>query len=57
MYSCPTGTSPTVQLFAESDGRPLGSLPATAPVFAQPVLASGKVFVAAEDGTLSAYGP
>ena len=57
MYSCPTGTSPSVRLFAESDGHPLGSLPASAPVFAQPVFASGKVFVAAEDGTLTAYGP
>ena len=57
MYACPTGVSPTVQLFDESDGHLVGSVPATAPVFAQPVFASGLLFVAAEDGTLTAFGP
>ncbi|HSS68927.1 MAG TPA: PQQ-binding-like beta-propeller repeat protein [Nocardioidaceae bacterium] len=57
MYSCPTGVTPTVQLFRESDGQPLGSVPATGKTFAQPVFASGALFVASEDGTLTAYRP
>jgi hypothetical protein len=57
MYSCPAGVAPSVQLFRESDGQPLGSIRATGPVFAQPVFASGQLFVAAEDGSLTAYGP
>jgi outer membrane protein assembly factor BamB len=57
MYTCPTGVAPTVRLFSESTGDPLGSVPATGKTFAQPVFASGLLFVASEDGTLTAYGP
>ncbi|MBA2558771.1 MAG: PQQ-binding-like beta-propeller repeat protein [Propionibacteriales bacterium] len=35
----------------------LGSVPATGSTFAQPVFADGLLFVASEDGTISAYGP
>lgn len=57
MFSCPSGVAPSVQLYDETDGQLLGSIPVTGPVFSQPVLAAGQVFVAAEDGTLTAWGP
>jgi outer membrane protein assembly factor BamB len=57
MYGCPSGVAPTVQLFRESDGVSLGSVPATGKTFAQPVLADGELLVASEDGTLTAFGP
>ena len=57
MFGCPAGVTPTVLLFREADGVPLGSVPATGRTFAQPVFADGKLFVASEDGTLTAYSP
>jgi polyvinyl alcohol dehydrogenase (cytochrome) len=57
MYGCPTGVTPSVQLFSEADGAFLGSVPAAGKVFAQPVFASHELLVASEDGTLTAYGP
>jgi polyvinyl alcohol dehydrogenase (cytochrome) len=57
MYSCPAGVSPTVQLYREADGQLLGSVPATGKTFAQPVFAHGMLYVASEDGTLTAYQP
>ena len=57
MHTCPSGVSPSVQLFAETDGRLVGSVPAPGPVFAQPVFGAGLLLVAAEDGTLTAFGP
>jgi polyvinyl alcohol dehydrogenase (cytochrome) len=57
MFRCPTGITPSVKLFRESDGQPLGSVAAPGRVFAQPVMAAGKLFVASEDGTLTAYSP
>ena len=57
MYSCPTGVSPTVRIYRESDGQFLGSVPETGKTFAQPVFAHGMLFVAGEDGTLTAYMP
>jgi polyvinyl alcohol dehydrogenase (cytochrome) len=57
MFSCPTGTSPSVQLFRASDGTPLGSVAASGHVFSQPVFAEGELLVADESGTLTAYRP
>ncbi len=57
MFSCPTGVTPSVELFDETTGDLLGSVPATGPTFAQPVFAAGHLFVASEDGTITAYGP
>ncbi|HSS66926.1 MAG TPA: PQQ-binding-like beta-propeller repeat protein, partial [Nocardioidaceae bacterium] len=57
MFSCPAGVSPTVRLYRESSGRFLGSVPATGKTFAQPVFAHGMLYVASEDGTLTAYHP
>ena len=57
MYACPTGVAPSVLLFRESDGQPLGSVPATGRTFAQPVFAAGMLLVASQDGTLTAYRP
>jgi hypothetical protein len=51
------GGRPSVRLFRESDGPPLGSIAAPGRIFAQPVMAAGKLFVASEDGTLTAYHP
>jgi outer membrane protein assembly factor BamB len=56
-YSCPTGVAPTVQLYRESDGQLLGSVAETGRTFAQPVFAHGMLYVAGEDGTLTAYAP
>jgi hypothetical protein len=57
MFGCPAGVTPTVELFDEATGNRLGSIPAPGNVFAQPVFANGQLFVASEDGTLTAYGP
>jgi polyvinyl alcohol dehydrogenase (cytochrome) len=57
MFKCPSGVRPSVLLFRESDGLRLGSVPATGRTFAQPVFAAGKLFVASEDGTLTAFRP
>jgi outer membrane protein assembly factor BamB len=57
MFGCPAGVTPTVELFDETTGNRLGSIPAPGNVFAQPVFANGQLFVASEDGTLTAYGP
>jgi hypothetical protein len=57
MFTCPTGISPSIQLFRASDGAPLGSVAASGNVFAQPVFAAGELLVADESGTLTAYRP
>ena len=57
LFKCPTGVTPSVQLFDEADGTLLGQLPTTAKVFAQPVFASGELLVATEGAGLSAYAP
>jgi outer membrane protein assembly factor BamB len=57
MFRCPAGVTPSVLLFRESDGRQVGTLAATGRTFAQPVFAAGHLFVASEDGTLTAYHP
>lgn len=57
MMSCPTGVSPQVRLYRETDGQFLGSVPETGGTFAQPVFAHGMLYVASEDGTITAYSP
>ncbi len=57
LYNCPTGTNPGVALFNETDGSPLTTLQSTSRIFAQPVFAEGKLFVATETGGLTAYAP
>jgi polyvinyl alcohol dehydrogenase (cytochrome) len=57
LFGCPAGTPPSVRLFRESDGTPVGSVPATGSTFAQPVFANGMIYVASEDGTLTAFAP
>jgi hypothetical protein len=57
LYGCPNGTPPAVRFFREADGEPLGRVPATGSTFAQPVFANGMVYVASEDGTLTAFAP
>jgi polyvinyl alcohol dehydrogenase (cytochrome) len=57
LFGCPAGVTSTVRLFRESDGNPVGSIPITASVFAQPVFANGMLYVAGEDGVLTAFRP
>ncbi len=62
-YSCPSGKTPSVQLFSEATGEHLATLPASSPVFSQPVFAEGLIFVGSGGtsvsggGKLTAYGP
>ncbi len=57
MFACSTGVQPAVQLYRETDGQPLGTVPETGKTFAQPVFAHGMLYVASEGGTLTAYTP
>jgi polyvinyl alcohol dehydrogenase (cytochrome) len=57
LFGCPAGASPSVRFFRKSDGMPVGSVPAGGSVFAQPVFANAMVYVAGEDGTLTAFRP
>jgi outer membrane protein assembly factor BamB len=56
-YGCTGSAHPSVELFNETTGAHLGSLPATGSVFAQPVFAEGRIYVASETGGLTAYQP
>ena len=62
-YGCASGKTPSVQLFNEATGAPLATLPASGPVFSQPVFAEDLLFVgsggtsSAGGGKLTAYGP
>jgi outer membrane protein assembly factor BamB len=62
-YGCASGKTPSVQLFSEATGAHLATLPATGPVFAQPVFAENLLFVgsggtsSSGGGKLTAYGP
>ncbi len=55
--NCPTGAHPSVRLFNEDTGAPLGAVASAGDVFAQPIFAEGKLFVAGEAGRLIAYSP
>ncbi len=57
MFSCPGQTPPTIRLYRETDGQLMGTIAATGKTFAEPVFADGELFVASEDGTLTAYTP
>ena len=57
LANCPSGVPSGVRFFGADDGSDLGSVPAGADVFAQPVFAEGRLFVADEAGRLVAYAP
>ncbi|MGZ4611022.1 MAG: outer membrane protein assembly factor BamB family protein [Actinomycetes bacterium] len=57
LYGCTGTAKPGVALFNATTGAPLRTITATAAVFAQPVFAEGRLFVADESGTLTVYGP
>jgi polyvinyl alcohol dehydrogenase (cytochrome) len=62
-YGCASGKTPSVKLFNETTGAPLATLPASSPVFSQPVFAENLLFVgsggtsSSGGGKLTAYGP
>ena len=56
-YGCATGTAPSVRIFNESTGAPLATLTASGNVFAQPVFAEGRIYIASETGGMTAFGP
>jgi hypothetical protein len=56
-YGCSAGTPAAVEMFEETLGTPVGSLPAGGSVFAQPVFADGQIYVASETGGLTAFTP
>ena len=57
LYQCPTTASPGVVLVNATTGAALRTLTTAKPVFAQPVFANGRLFVADESGVLKAYAP
>jgi len=56
-YKCPAGATPSVRLFDETSGRPVGTLSNGADVYAQPVFAAGQLSIADDHGNLTVYGP
>jgi outer membrane protein assembly factor BamB len=57
MYGCLGADQPGVSLFDALTGAPLRTITTPGKVFAQPVFANGKLFIADESGLLTAYGP
>lgn len=57
LYSCLGSNQPGVSFFDAQTGALLRTITTTKPVFAQPVFANGKVFIADESGVLKAYAP
>ena len=57
LFSCPAGVVAGVRLYDETSGTLLRTLPTAGPVFAQPVFAGGRLYVAGESGGLTAYAP
>lgn len=57
LYGCAGTAKPGVALFNSTTGTPLRTLTAAAAVFAQPVFAEGRLYVADESGVVTAYGP
>jgi polyvinyl alcohol dehydrogenase (cytochrome) len=57
MYGCLGSDRPGVALFDARTGSPLRTITTPGKVFAQPVFAGGRLFVADESGVLTAYGP
>ena len=56
-YGCLGSDKPGVALFDATTGAPLRTITAAGAVFAQPVFANGKLFIADESGKLTVYGP
>jgi outer membrane protein assembly factor BamB len=57
LYGCLGTDQPGVALFNATTGSPLRTITTTGKVFAQPVFANGRLFVADEAGVLTVYGP
>jgi polyvinyl alcohol dehydrogenase (cytochrome) len=57
LYGCLGTDKPGVSLFNAQTGNPLRTITTAGKVFAQPVFANGKLFVADESGVLTVYGP
>ena len=57
LSGCGTTASSGVRLLNELTGAPLATLSATSSIFAQPVFAEGRLYVASEKGGLTAYAP
>jgi outer membrane protein assembly factor BamB len=55
LYRCANTADGGVALFRSTDGTPLRTLSSTSAIFAQPVFAAGKLFVATEGGGVTAY--
>lgn len=55
LYRCAKAADGGVALFRSTDGTALRTLPSTSSIFAQPVFAAGKMFVATEGGGVTAY--
>jgi outer membrane protein assembly factor BamB len=56
MYGCATPADGGVALFG-TDGTPLRTLPSPSSIFAQPVFAAGRLFVATRGSGVTAYTP
>jgi polyvinyl alcohol dehydrogenase (cytochrome) len=57
LFGCPDTVQPGVSLFDAQTGQPLRTIHTADKVFAQPVFADGKLFIADESGVLTAYAP
>jgi outer membrane protein assembly factor BamB len=57
MYGCATASAASVHILDETNGAPLATLGVTGNIFAQPVFAEGRLYVAAETGGLTAFAP
>jgi outer membrane protein assembly factor BamB len=55
LYRCANAADGGVVLFRSTDGTPLRTLSSTWGIFAQPVFAAGKLFVATKGGGVTAY--
>ena len=57
LYQCANAADGGVALFRTSDGAPLRTLSSPSSIFAQPVFAAGRLFVATEGSGVTAYTP
>jgi outer membrane protein assembly factor BamB len=57
LFSCASAADGGVAVFRTADGAPLRTLSSSSKIFAQPVLAGGRLFVATEGSGVTAYVP
>lgn len=57
LYTCANSANGGVAMFNSTNGTPLRTLSSPSPIFAQPVFASGRLFVATEGSGVTAYAP